>query len=136
MLSRAEGTSRVPRSEAAAPVTPASAETPAEVEALERFRSEVGGRPDSFVWFFGAGCLGARLVLLWWAPPLEAAYGVGGAAVFCGYLLRRPWARDTLFVLPAAGLGLSVPYGRPTVDIALAAAVAATALIAVAHAST
>ncbi len=94
--------------------------------------TEPKARADAFVVLFGAVCPMATLVAMWWAPPLEAAFGVGGIALFAAYLLRKPWARAAIFALPAAGIGLAIPHGMETVLLALGPAAAGGALAAVA----
>jgi hypothetical protein len=88
---------------------------------LERYRREMLGRPDGFWVLFGVICPVLTAVFMWSAPPLEAAFGVGGLAIFAGYFLKHPWARVALFLCPAAGIGLAVPHGPDALGGALAA---------------
>jgi len=106
-----------------------------EADHLERFRRELHGRMDLPVVLFGIFCPILTGVLIWWAPPLEAAFGIGGIAIFCAYLLRKAWARVALFALPAAAIGLAIPHGPGAVLAALVAGVIPTAMIASAYAS-
>jgi hypothetical protein len=109
----------------------------AEVESdyLERYRRELWGKMDGWVFWFGILSPFFTLIGIWWAPPLEAAVGIGGTAIFIAYLLRKPWARVALFLMPPTHILLSIPQGGEAVGAAFAVSLFTTLLVTGAYLS-